>query len=145
MKRNHVQCLARYLLVLVCALSLLPAPTHARDACPDAPPPRLQVGGTAVVVDGADRLNMRALPAVGTAIVQVLYSGNELLVLDGPSCNGGYNWWRVEYAETRRGWVAEGDWETYYVVPDRAPARVAELFGQACYGFDLLPLHCIEP
>jgi hypothetical protein len=39
-------------------------------------------------------------------------------VISGPSCNGGYNWWRVELTlGGTRGWVAEASWMQYFVMP----------------------------
>ena len=95
----------------------------AADACPNAPAPRLHIGMEAVVAATVGPLNLRALPAVSTGIEVQLYSGNVLVVLAGPSCNGHFNWWRVETRSGRRGWVAEGTWERYWVVPTRAAER----------------------
>ena len=92
------------------------------DPCPLAPRPRLHIGDQAAVATGSDRLNLRALPAVDTGINVQLYAGNTVTGIVGPSCNGYYNWWRVETANGRRGWVAEGTWEHYYVVPVGAAA-----------------------
>ncbi len=104
------------LLLIVLVLASVAKPVFA-DACLHAPPPRLTVGETAVISDAAGRLNMRALPAVDTGVEIQVYAGNQLTVLGGPSCNGIYNWWRVESENGSRGWVAEGTWEDYYVVP----------------------------
>jgi SH3 domain-containing protein len=110
---------AKHTLPLIFLILLLYAsPSMARaDACPTAPLSLISVGDTAVVADGVDGLNMRTLPAISTGIEVKLYHGNQVTILAGPSCNGGYNWWRVELADGRRGWVAEGDWEQYYLVP----------------------------
>jgi hypothetical protein len=95
----------------------------AADACPNAPAPRLHVGAEAVVAANVGPLNLRALPAVSTGIELQLYSGNVLVVLAGPSCNGHFNWWRVETRNGRRGWIAEGTWQRYWVVPTRDAER----------------------
>lgn len=91
----------------------------ARPSCPNTPAPRLHIGGEAVVAPGLGPLNMRALPAVSTGVEVQLYGGNRLTVVGGPSCNGGYTWWRVENVNGRRGWIAEGDWEGYFLLPAR--------------------------
>ena len=108
--------LTRFILLI---LALYATPAFAddlgRDACLVAPPPRLSVDGEAVVV--ANQLNMRALPSAETGITAKLYLNTRLTVLTGPSCNGLYTWWRVESANGSRGWVAEGTWEAYYIVP----------------------------
>ena len=93
-----------------------PAQTQTK-LCPDAPLPRLAVGMRAEVAPAIDRLRLRFLPAVGTGEVGLLYSNNQFEVLDGPSCNGGYSWWRVELDSGVRGWLAEGNWQTYFVRP----------------------------
>lgn len=85
--------------------------------CPNAPLPRLSVGARGEVAPGIDRLRLRALPAVGTGEVGLLYAGNAFEVISGPSCNGGYAWWRVTLEQGKTGWVAEGDWQQYYLRP----------------------------
>ncbi|MBE0689265.1 MAG: SH3 domain-containing protein [Anaerolineae bacterium] len=86
-------------------------------ACAHAPGSLLRPGMAALVGPNVDRLNVRALPAVETGVRAQLYRGTAVTVLDGPSCNGGYNWWRIETADGTRGWVAEGTWSVYYVIP----------------------------
>lgn len=99
-------------------LMILAGPAMAQDKfCPDAPLPRLVIGGQGEVAPGIDRLRLRALPAVGTGEVRLLYAGNVFEVLAGPSCNGGLSWWRVELDGGTSGWVAEGTWLEYYVRP----------------------------
>jgi hypothetical protein len=46
-----------------------------------------------------------------------LRPGDTFMVIAGPSCNGGFTWWRVETDNSERGWAAEGDWEVYYLLP----------------------------
>lgn len=106
----------RITLSILLILSGIAKPTFA-DACLHAPAPRLSVGIEAVVAAGVGPLNMRALPAVDTGISVQLYGGNQVTVIGGPSCNGLYTWWRVENANGSRGWIAEGTWEQYFVVP----------------------------
>ncbi len=103
--------------VLTLAILLL-VPTRLRvQFCVDAPLPRLEIGMRGEVAPGIDRLRLRALPAVGTGEVQLLYGGNPFEVLAGPSCNGGFRWWRVVLDDGSTGWVAEGTWEEYYLRP----------------------------
>jgi len=101
------------------------------DMCPLAPTARLRVGMVAVVY--ADGLNLRALPAVDTGVNAQLYNGNALTIVGGPSCNGHYNWWRVELPNGRRGWIAEATWETFYVIPQaRQNVRVPTPLEWSC-------------
>ncbi len=111
--------------------------------CQNTPAPRLRVGMSAAVADGIDRLNLRAFPAVSTGIEVQLYSGNNVIVLSGPACNGHYNWWRVETANGRRGWVAEGTWEQFYVVPANRVDVLVTPLEWSCPAFSTRD--CYEP
>lgn len=106
------------LLLLIATFCASPNPARA-EACANAPRARLAPEMAAVVAPGVDGLNLRALPAVETGIVARLYQGAALMVISGPSCNGGINWWRVQVDALggARGWVAEGTWLRYYVIP----------------------------
>jgi hypothetical protein len=129
----------RLTLLILLVLGVYANPTFA-DACLYAPPPRLSVGMEAVVV--GDGLSLRALPAVSTGLDGKLYTGNTLKVIGGPSCNGVYTWWRVETSAGAKGWVAEGSWEAYFVVPAADAKTPPTPFEAAClHGFD--PLYCL--
>lgn len=133
----------RTLTLILLILTLYASPSFA-DACSNAPAPRLRVGMQAVIAENIGPLNLRALPAVSTGVEVQLYSGNRLTILSGPSCNGHYNWWRVETANGRRGWVAEGTWQTYWVVPQYDfERRIAPLDWSCLPRFDTRM--CIEP
>lgn len=137
MKRRYWLTL---LIILHTLAAIVPASAEA-DACAHAPAPHLRPGSAAIVAPGVDRLNVRALPAVDTGVRALLYQRTEMTVLDGPSCNGGYHWWRVELADGTRGWVAEGTWDRYYVVP--AAARPVDPLEWSCA--PLLRRWCILP
>lgn len=100
--------------LIVTVLSAAPAQT---PVCPLAPAPHLRPGMAAVVAPGLWGLNLRALPAVSTGVRAQVSSGQRMTVLDGPSCNGHYHWYRVELPNGVSGWIAEGSWDEYYVVP----------------------------
>jgi hypothetical protein len=133
------------LIVLILGFSTSANSISAAGACPHAPRPRLSIGATAVVGNGTRRLNLRALPAVDTGVEKLLNAGSTLTVLTGPSCNGGYNWWRVETAKGDRGWVAEGDWEAYFVVPVSDGAQVISPVDWSCPRLSLSPWRCQLP
>jgi len=121
----------------MCLFGLLPAAAQTNSSvCQLAPAPRLHEGMIVIVSPQIGQLNLRALPAVDTGIETALYQGNQLTVLAGPSCNGHYFWWRVETANGRRGWVAEGSWERYYLITaDEAaavPPRYVDPVEYAC-------------
>lgn len=100
--------------LIVTVLSVSPAQTHA---CPLVPAPRLRPGMEAVVAPGLWGLNLRALPAVSTGVRVQIGAGQRMIVLDGPSCNGRYQWFRVELPNGVTGWIAEGEWAGYYIMP----------------------------
>jgi hypothetical protein len=104
------------LLLLIATICASPNPVRA-EACANAPRARLSAAMAAVVAPGIAGLNLRALPVVEAGIVARLYQGMALIVISGPSCNGGINWWRVEVDGGTRGWVAEGTWLRYYIIP----------------------------
>ena len=110
--------MSRVIWVLIGTLFVISGWAQANaKICPNAPLPRLVVGERGEVAPGIDRLRLRALPAVGTGEVSRLYAGNAFEVIAGPSCNGGYAWWRVALEDGTTGWVAEGDWTQYYLRP----------------------------
>jgi hypothetical protein len=121
-------------LFILLILASYATPTFAddveREACTTAPPPRLSVDGEAVVI--VNQLNMRALPSAETGITVKLFLSTRLKVISGPSCNGQLTWWRVETPNGLRGWVAEGAWDAYYVVPAQDAENPLTPFQAAC-------------
>ncbi len=119
--------LALIVVFLIAALNLqLLESTHAdglANPCATAPAARLHIGMQARVI--VDSLNLRALPAVDTGVNGRLYSGNIVTVIGGASCNGHKQWWRVETVNGVRGWVAEGTWEAFYLIPEHAADQPA--------------------
>ena len=105
-----------FLILLIFMFSASPNAAQA-DPCSDAPLPRLIVGESGEVAPGVDRLRLRALPAIGAGTIRTLYARNAFTVLAGPSCNSGYNWWRVEMENGDKGWLAEAEWSRYYLTP----------------------------
>lgn len=110
------------LLTLIFLILALITSPDLPQPCPYAPLPRLRVGAVGMITAGTDRLNLRALPAVGAGVVAQLYQNTRFEVLTGPSCNGGYSWWRVRLADGRTGWLAEGTWTRYYLAPPDSAA-----------------------
>ena len=106
-----------WMMLIVFSFSLTQPMPSDPMFCQGAPLPRLRVGGQGEVALGVDRLRLRSLPAVGTGEERLLYTGTAFNVLAGPSCNGGYSWWRIDLADGTTGWVAEGTWEIYYLRP----------------------------
>ncbi len=116
---SSIRQAALFLLMAFIVSAAAAAQSSGAGNCPLAPSTRLHVGGEAVVSPLIGQVNLRSLPAVSTGIETPLYQGNRLTVLAGPSCNRHFQWWRVETVNGRRGWVAEGTWENYYLIPAR--------------------------
>lgn len=121
-----------FVALLLVNFLVAPVPTAA---CPDAPLLRLAVGDSGEVVPGIHQLHLRALPAVGTGDVRRLVAGTKFEVIAGPSCNGGYTWWRVELIDGATGWVAEGTWAAYYLRPLIDDERIQSATGPTRPGY----------
>lgn len=92
--------------------------TPAPPACADAPETRLILHERGVVSDEDTRaLRVREQPGTeGTKILDLLEVYEMFYVLEGPRCADGFAWFRVRGAKVE-GWIAEGDFEVYYVEP----------------------------
>ena len=91
-----------------------PAPTAS---CAGAPRERLVIGERGrVLPDDPRNVNVRRLPGVDNGLVTVIPINALFMVLDGPVCAGGFEWYKVHYREAT-GWIAEGDLTSYYVEP----------------------------
>jgi len=87
-------------------------PTH----CPSAPPSINAVNTEARVTftDGRP-LNVRITP--GGTILAIQEEGETFTIIDGPECQGNFTWWRIQLRNSAQGWVAEGDFDDYYIEP----------------------------
>jgi uncharacterized protein YgiM (DUF1202 family) len=122
----------RGLMAGLVGLALIAASSRAgAAACPSAPESIIGVGMEVIVAPGIGTLNVRALPARDTGVVGRLSAGMRLRVVGGRSCNGHYFWRRVEMANGMRGWVAEGDWDGYYLIPTDG-RRIPTPFAWTC-------------
>ena len=80
-------------------------------------PSRLVVGKPARVRDLAVGGNyLRSAPGLGGTVLGEIPVNAEVLVLDGPRCAGGYQWYQVQYNDLT-GWTAEGDSQDYWLEP----------------------------
>ena len=84
-------------------------------ACPGFLPSRLIVGEQGRVIPGPAN-NMRVEPISGAELITEIPGGASFFVLEGPICEGGLAWWRVDYNGTT-GWTAEGSDNTYWLEP----------------------------
>ena len=95
------------------------APTATSAAAPDlsVAPSELTVGYYSQVVDtGGVGVTVRNGPSTANLIVVVAAEGAKLLVLEGPTAGGDYQWWRVRLSDGTEGWAA-GDFLTPSVAP----------------------------
>ncbi len=105
---------------------LVALPTPIPFSCPNAPASRLQVGQTArVTVTGSGGTRLRSSPDVlPDNILASLVEGQEFEIIGGPVCSerpgrtDAYVYWEISLPERNlTGWVAEGDFEAYYIEP----------------------------
>jgi hypothetical protein len=87
--------------------------------CVDSPPTRLRVGLFAYVnPDPPLPNNIRSEAGKDQALTGEVLPGRAMEILDGPKCADGWVWWQVRTLETELvGWTAEGDHESYWLVP----------------------------
>lgn len=95
------------LLILVSTLmSALPANAQGWGECPEADS-GLAIGDIATVNDAdSSPLPLRRSPRLDASVLVNIPVRTELEILDGPRCNDGWGWWKVEY-HGRIGWVGE--------------------------------------
>ena len=93
--------------------------TTSHLACPGSLPTRLWVGGYAYVNPEPPLPNLvRLEPGRDHAAAGQIQPGGVMEIHDGPICNDGYTWWQVTDLSTGiTGWTAEGDSQSYWLVP----------------------------
>ncbi len=91
------------------------------EACPGAAYlSRLRVGDKAKVSEDPPLANrVRSQPSLTGEVLGFIEPGEEMTILEGPGCSANWVWWRVRSLETGlEGWTAEGDKDSYWLVPD---------------------------
>ncbi len=83
-------------------------------SCPDAMPSRTKAGDRAIVITEPDPLRVRSAPQTGE-IIDLLYKGYALSIVQGPTCLNGIAWFEVRLRDDRTGWVAEGLNDEYFL------------------------------
>ena len=83
-------------------------------SCPSAPPSRVSVGDTAIVITEPDALRARSEPAIGD-VVELLYRDYAIPIVGGPECIDGVVWWQVQLRDESLAWVGEGVTEEYFI------------------------------
>jgi serine/threonine protein kinase len=86
--------------------------------CNDSPPTRLQINDKVrVTVASGEPLRIRIHPGIAFQIIDTIPEGTTMTIIDGPECEDGYMWWKIDNSEGLIGWAAEGDNEKYYIEP----------------------------
>lgn len=84
---------------------------------------QLRPGIYAVIAGGEDDQpnRVREAPDTGAKVIQQIYPGELVRVLEGPVCADGVVFWKVENKSIPggAGWTAEGDGKEYYLEPVR--------------------------
>lgn len=93
-------------------------PLATRQFCSNALASRLIIGGIAFVMEESNLPNrVRSGPNTSATIIDRIQPGEKMLVLDGPKCGEGGNWWFVQSLRTGiTGWTMEGTTK-YYLAP----------------------------
>lgn len=94
--------------------------TEAWDACPGAAyQSRLRVGDTAEVSSDPPLANrVRTDASLDAEVLGYIQPGEDAIILEGPRCNNNWVWWKVRSNESGlEGWTAEGDEDSYWLVP----------------------------
>jgi hypothetical protein len=88
------------------------------NTCPQALAQRVSVGSGARVAPSLGALNVRNQP--GGGVVASFSGGVTFAVIGGASCFDGLFWWQVQNVNAT-GWVAEGNFNNYYIEPWNGP------------------------
>lgn len=102
-------------LVILCACLLAGLFVLPAEAQRDCLPGRLIVGEQGRVLPGVPN-RLRAEPALSGEPIGLIEVGEAFVVLEGPLCQNGFSWWRVQHGESV-GWTVESDALTYYLEP----------------------------
>ena len=80
---------------------------------------RLRAGMHARVIEGQKANPLRSQPTTsGNNILGTIPAGQTLDILDGPGCAEGRVWWNVRAPDGNAGWMAEGDQNERWLIPD---------------------------
>jgi hypothetical protein len=88
-------------------------------ACPNGYLSRLRVGDRAYVSFEPPLANrVRKAPNQTAGVLGSIEPGEEVIILDGPACSGGWTWWKVwAVKDGLTGWTSEGDAKDYWLIP----------------------------
>jgi hypothetical protein len=108
-------------------LSLVRAADEAAQLCLT---PQPLVNGSGFLVNY--NVRVRAEPTTTALTYTVVAAGGRVTILEGPTCNEGYNWWKVRAVVlgiTYDGWMAESDRfgdDVYIALPPRPDGSICD-------------------
>jgi len=90
------------------------------EVCQGDYPTTLQLDGRAKVSPDPPQPNrVRAEPSLKGKIIGELQPGEGMTLIEGPVCTDGWIWWKILSDDHRlTGWMAEGDGDMYWMIPD---------------------------
>ena len=97
--------------------TITPTVSEKVVACPGAPDISLKLDDWAMVsMDPPLPNKIRSQPGISGELIGQVQPGENVLVVDGPTCADGYTWWSVRSLDGLEGWTVEGDAEGYWLV-----------------------------
>jgi hypothetical protein len=95
-----------------------PTPIIPWKACQDSYPSNIRPFDHATVsLKPPLPNNVRVEPDAASKFLFAIQPGDEVDVIGGPGCSGGWVWWQIKTASGKTGWTAEGDGKDYWLVP----------------------------
>jgi hypothetical protein len=103
----------------------IPSPTFVLPAnptwmpCPGTYASRLKVGIQAIVSYDPPLANrVRTQPNGVSPVVGFIQPGEKIVIIGGPICSNEWIWWQIRSLQSgMTGWTAEGDKQSYWLVP----------------------------
>jgi len=94
-------------------------PTFDWGACHAVYVSRLKVGDNAYVsYEPPLANNVRQEPYKGSTLLGKIRPGDEVTIIEGPSCSNGWVWWKITAKKDGlTGWTVEGDANEYWLIP----------------------------
>lgn len=93
-------------------------PFPSWEACPNSQRSLLHKDDQAQVTLYPPLSNrVRSRPGLSGERIGSIEPGKKLTILDGPKCADGLVWWQVRAEDGLTGWTAEGEKDSYYLVP----------------------------
>src|SRR4030042_6018235 len=97
--------------------TITPTVSEGVSACPGAPDISLKLDDWAMVSTDPPLPNkIRSQPGISGELIGQVQPGENVLVVEGPTCADGYTWWFGHRLDGLEGWAVEGEAEGYWLV-----------------------------